>query len=83
MNDRSLSATSTCAYLCWIVGLFFVGAGFFHEKPWGTVGMPFICAGCVSQVRGFFISAQKREQAAFDFGREVGTAEVRPMRPKR
>lgn len=78
MQDRHISATVLSSAALWFIGLALAVSNIFVEADIGALGMVLAAAGATITVRGFFCQLARREQAAFDLGREVSA--VRNLR---
>lgn len=80
MHDRNISATVVSAFALWFIGLSLAVTNVFIEPDIGGLAMVVAAAGATITVRGFFCQLLRREQAAFDLGREVGRGENGSLR---
>lgn len=81
MFERSISSTTAAAILLWPLGFILILVDVFTSHQTGQLGLFAAAGGAVFNVRGFFCKLHKREQNAFELGRDyASSAEVRSLR---
>jgi hypothetical protein len=70
MEDMTISATATLAYVLWAAGITLVLLQLVGVVPVGQLGLVAIAAAAVLNIRGFLAEQYRRERAAFNLGRE-------------
>lgn len=70
LDDRSVSFTLASSLLLWIAGLVLVVVDIFVEPQLVGLGLFSAGAGGVLTIRSYFCALSRREQNAFELGRE-------------
>lgn len=71
MRDIEISLNTVGALTLWTIGLGLIVLGFAAGEVFAELGLFFAGIGGVLNIRGFFCRQARREQAAFDLGREA------------
>lgn len=70
MNDMHVSATIGAAVLLWTIGGALALLEWFTNIHSGAAGVTIATGAAVLNVRGYFCRQERREQKAFELGRE-------------